>query len=99
LRELTGSQSAVLLQAYCYGRPVIASDVGGLGEIVREDTVGLVVPPGSQEHLSEAVIKMLASQSLFSQYERNMSRAIKEKYSWNIVADTTLRVYYTLLGK
>ena len=38
--------SGVLATAIGYGRPVVVSDVGSLGEIVREYGAGEVVPPG-----------------------------------------------------
>lgn len=49
------SQSGVLRDAYGYGAPVIVSDVGALGEAVREDGTGWVVPPGDAEALAAAL--------------------------------------------
>lgn len=49
------SQSGVLHDAYGHGRPVVVSDVGALGETVREDGTGLVVPPNDPSALAEAI--------------------------------------------
>lgn len=49
------SQSGVLHDAYAHGRPVIVTDVGALGETVREDGTGLVVPPGDAAALARAI--------------------------------------------
>ena len=45
----------VAIEAMRAGRPVIASDVGGLSEIVRDGETGRLVPPGSPEHLRAAL--------------------------------------------
>lgn len=54
------SQSGVLHDAYAQGRPVIVTDVGALGESVREDGTGLVVPPGDAATLAQAVERLLS---------------------------------------
>jgi glycosyltransferase involved in cell wall biosynthesis len=55
------SQSAVLHDAYGHGRPVLVSDVGALGDTVREDGTGEVVPPSAPQDLADAIDQMLRS--------------------------------------
>jgi glycosyltransferase involved in cell wall biosynthesis len=50
----------VALEAMERGRPVIASDVGGLPEIVDEGRTGLLVPPGDVEALARAIAELAA---------------------------------------
>jgi glycosyltransferase involved in cell wall biosynthesis len=54
------SQSGVLHDAYAQGRPVIVTDVGALGETVREDGTGIVVPPGDAAALARAIELLLS---------------------------------------
>lgn len=49
------SQSGVLHDAYGHGRPVVVTDVGALGDTVREDRTGLVVPAGDAVALATAI--------------------------------------------
>jgi len=49
------SQSGVLHDAYGHGRPVVVTDVGALGETVREDRTGLVVGAGDPTALAGAI--------------------------------------------
>ena len=74
------SQSGVLADAYAYRVPVIASDVGALGPSVRNDDVGLVVPPGDPESLAQAIIDA-ASRSPEHFAERISAAAWRHDYS------------------
>ena len=48
----------ILKEGACLRVPVVATDVGDLGELVREYNVGLVVPPGDASALANALIEM-----------------------------------------
>jgi glycosyltransferase involved in cell wall biosynthesis len=39
-------------------RPVIAAEIGGLGELVEEGVTGLLVPPGEAEPLTQAILQL-----------------------------------------
>ncbi|HTS74189.1 MAG TPA: glycosyltransferase [Gaiellaceae bacterium] len=56
--------SGVLATAIGYGRPVVVSDVGSLGEIVREHGAGEVVPPGDPHALAQACTRLLEPAAL-----------------------------------
>ncbi len=53
------SQSAVLQDAYAHGLPLVVSDVGALGETVREDKTGWVVTPGDAAELGATLLDAL----------------------------------------
>ena len=53
------SQSAVLQDAYAHRLPVVVTDVGALGETVRGDGTGWVVPPSDPEHLGATILAAL----------------------------------------
>jgi glycosyltransferase involved in cell wall biosynthesis len=56
--------SGVLATAIGYGRPVVVTDVGSLGEIVREFKAGEVVPVGDPRALAEACARLLEPKAL-----------------------------------
>jgi glycosyltransferase involved in cell wall biosynthesis len=56
------SLPTVLLEASALGRPVLATEVGGAREIVRDGETGRVVPPGAPERLARALAEMLDGQ-------------------------------------
>jgi glycosyltransferase involved in cell wall biosynthesis len=48
----------VALEAMERARPVIAAEIGGLGELVRDGETGLLVTPGEAEPLREAIVRL-----------------------------------------
>ncbi|HZJ26315.1 MAG TPA: glycosyltransferase family 4 protein [Acidimicrobiia bacterium] len=54
------SQSAVLQDAYAHRLPLVVTDVGALGETVRDDDTGWVVPPDDVDALGAALLSALA---------------------------------------
>lgn len=55
------SQSAVLNDAYAHGVPVVVTDVGALGETVRDEGTGRVVASGDAVQLAQAIVELLAN--------------------------------------
>jgi glycosyltransferase involved in cell wall biosynthesis len=62
LPYLDTSQSAVAGMALAAGLPVIASRVGGLPEVIRENVTGLLVPPGDAPAMAEAILNYFSNQ-------------------------------------
>jgi len=54
----------VALEAAKAGKPIVASDIGGLGDIVVEGETGLLVPPGQPGPLREALERMIGDEAL-----------------------------------
>jgi glycosyltransferase involved in cell wall biosynthesis len=54
----------VALEAMERARPVIAAEIGGLGEIVRDGETGLLVPPGEAEPLGDAIVRIAGDPEL-----------------------------------
>ena len=88
------SQSGVLLTALTLGKPVIATNVGGLPEIINVVQGGYIVNPNDPHLLSEALDKA-ANISTYDLIEWNDN--IREKtlatYSWDDIANITVDFY------
>jgi glycosyltransferase involved in cell wall biosynthesis len=54
----------VLVEAFCRGRAVVASRVGGIVDLVRDGENGLLVPPRDPQALADAVSRVLADRDL-----------------------------------
>lgn len=80
------SQSGIVPLAYQFEVPVIASDVGGLSEVVRHRKTGLLVPPGDPTALADAIVDFF-SQGLEGD-PRDEMRKLRRHLSWERVVDT-----------
>ena len=59
LTSLTEGCPNVLLEAMSLGKPVVATAVGGVPEIVRHEETGLLVPPKNPEAIAQALLRLL----------------------------------------
>lgn len=91
-----GSTSGILKVAYAFKKPVIATNVGELSELVKKDKSGILINISIDQEDVEAIIHMLNSPELLEQYSNNIARVVKEKYSWETVAKKTFEVYRIL---
>lgn len=76
----SATQSGITQLAFSFDCPVIATDVGGLKEVIRDGENGYIVPAEDSEALANAVIKFYSEHK-----EEAFSKVIgkeKEKYSW-----------------
>jgi glycosyltransferase involved in cell wall biosynthesis len=93
LPYLEASQSGVLLTAYRFGRAVIVTDTGGLPDTIELNKNGLVVPPGDENALADAMVEILAElekAEAMGQYSRQLGW---ERYNWRDIARATIAVY------
>jgi len=86
-------QSAVAVAACSLGKALIASDIAGLREIVREADNGILVPPDDPEALATALACLLSDEPLRSRYEANSRRYAREALAWGPIARDTIGVY------
>jgi glycosyltransferase involved in cell wall biosynthesis len=84
--------SGVLATAIGYLRPVVVSDVGSLGEIVREFGAGLVVPPGDEAALATACSSLLGDEQALAQAYEGAAKAAAS-LTWDAAAQEHERVY------
>lgn len=87
------SQSGVAALACAFGKPVVATEVGGIPELVEHGVTGLLVHPGDVGALADAICTLLGNPELRKQMARNALDKAKEELSWNKVARTTLQAY------
>jgi glycosyltransferase involved in cell wall biosynthesis len=76
-----------------HGRAVVASDVGGLRDLVADGETGLSVPPGNVDALREALERLLADRDLRDRLGTNARERVRELCSWPRVIDATLAAY------
>lgn len=75
----SASTSGVLMTAYVFGKPVVATRVGSLPEYVDDGVTGLLVPPGDIAQLAEAVVRLLSDDALRHRMGANAKRRVAEE--------------------
>lgn len=71
----------VAAEALSADRPVVASDVGGLAEVVRHEQTGLLVPPGDPQALSAAIARILDNSTFAEGLARAGMSDVRERFS------------------
>ena len=95
----TGQESfgIVLVEAMAAGVPVVASDIAGYREVVRDGVDGLLVPPGDPSALAAAIRRVLSEPELAATLKA-AGRSRAEAFSWQVVAPRVEAVYDRVLG-
>jgi glycosyltransferase involved in cell wall biosynthesis len=92
------TQSGVVAMALHYGRPVVATDVGSIGEVVIDGYNGLLVPPQDAPVLAQAISRLIEDPSLSTTMGRNASHLGKTELSWAAIAVRTTEAYKLALA-
>jgi glycosyltransferase involved in cell wall biosynthesis len=93
LPYIDASQSAVIPIAYTFGKPVVATTVGGLPELVDHGRTGYLVPPRDERALADALVRLLQDKELRQQLGANGKHKVETDLSPEVVARQTLAVY------
>jgi phosphatidylinositol alpha-mannosyltransferase len=88
----------VLTRAFACGTPVVASDIAGYRDVMREDT-GLLVPPGEPGALADALVALFSDEPRRQELGAAARRLVQERYAWPDVARRLVEVYERVAGR
>ena len=83
----------VALEGMAAGTPVVATNIGGLSEIIEHDKTGVLVYPRNPESIAWGVNRVLSDHKYADWLVRNARRKVLEAYSWEEIAKRTVEVY------
>ena len=86
-------QSGVTQTAYLHSIPVIATEVGGLPELVNHGETGLIVQPGNPRGLALAIEALLRDERKRRCFGVNGKRLLETSLTWDRVTQTMLKTY------
>jgi glycosyltransferase involved in cell wall biosynthesis len=90
-------QSGVLASALAFAKPIVVSDVGGLGEVAASGAASLVAPDDPAA-LHAALHELLDDPGRRAALAQGARRAVAETYSWDVAAQRTLELYRRVVG-
>jgi glycosyltransferase involved in cell wall biosynthesis len=93
------TQSGVVPMAYAFGKPVIASKVGALDEIVIDDVTGVLVPPGNARELADSVLMLAKDRVKIERLAAGATEYMESNLSWRVVARAHLQRYRLVLDR
>ncbi|MBW4675451.1 MAG: glycosyltransferase family 4 protein [Desmonostoc geniculatum HA4340-LM1] len=97
LPYIEASQSGVAALSYGMGSLVVASEVGGLSEIVHHQKDGLLVPPRDVRSLADAIISLLSDRDLQQRMRSAALARCQQDLNWLNIAVQTVEVYQQII--
>jgi glycosyltransferase involved in cell wall biosynthesis len=79
----TEGLGVVLIEAMGYGKPVIASAVGGILDVIPDDETGLRVPPGDVDALADAIQRAMNEPGDLRRIAKNGTRFAAKAFGWD----------------
>ena len=79
--------------------PVIASDIGGLPEVITHDKTGFLVPPRNSQAIADRIIQLITDTKLRQRMGKDARRRVKEDYDWSQNSRQMEQLYQTVLKR
>ncbi len=86
-----------ILEAMASGRPVIATNVGGIPEVVTDGVSGILVPPKNPEALQDAMVELLDDKEKQETMGFNGKRIYSERFNFRTMVDKIEELYDLLI--
>lgn len=83
----------VVLEAMAMQKPVIATDAGGVPEIISNDKTGLLVQPNNVDALTRAIHRILRNTALRSSLARSPRAEVLKRFNFNYCVDTLMKLF------
>jgi glycosyltransferase involved in cell wall biosynthesis len=93
----TEGLGVVIIEAMTYKKPVVASMIGGVTDLVINEQTGLAVPPGDSEALAKAIARLITDSELANRLAQAGYEHIQHNYSWQAIIDRLINLYQQIL--
>ncbi len=87
------------LEAMSCGTPVVASNIGGIPELVIHDESGYVAEFGDYKRMAKYVVNLLTNEKKWTTFSSNARKIVEEKFDSNIIIPKYENLYYDLLSE
>ena len=87
-----------ILDAWAYGIPCVMTPVGGIPDIVTQDTEGIMVPVNDDTELSNALLRLIESESLRNNIVFNTDNRIRTDFNLTFISHQLNEIYTGLIS-
>ncbi|MFH0876267.1 MAG: glycosyltransferase family 4 protein [archaeon] len=93
LPYVEATQSGVICLAYSFGKPVIATKVGSLPELIDDEKTGILVEPNNEVKLAESIVSLFNNRRKLNKMGNYALNKANIELDWNIIAKKTIDIY------
>ena len=83
----------VIKEAFFLQVPVIATNVGGIPELISNNITGLLVPPENPEEMINAINELLSDNNTKQRLSKNAFEFINKNFSWDVLIEKYIKLY------
>jgi glycosyltransferase involved in cell wall biosynthesis len=87
------------IEAMASRKPVVATSVGGIPEIIETYKNGILIPSQNSEAIAQAVIRLFQNSELYTEIARNARKKVIEQFNLELVVDQTVNLYYKTISR
>jgi D-inositol-3-phosphate glycosyltransferase len=90
-------QSGALLMAMSFGKPVLASDLQGMKEIIQDGQTGFLFPDGQIDYLAEKIVSILSNPEKANEVGLAGLRIMERDFDWSRIGELTKACYQSII--
>jgi glycosyltransferase involved in cell wall biosynthesis len=98
LASLSESWGISVAEALAMEKPVVASRIKGVTDIIHNEKTGLLFEPGNVQSLANAIIQLLSDDKLGKRLGKEGRRFVLSNFDWSLLTDRFIDLYEGLLA-
>jgi glycosyltransferase involved in cell wall biosynthesis len=98
LPSLNEGMGKVLIEGMALGKPIVASSVGGIIDLVKNGDNGILVPPRDSDGLSDAILNLIRNKKLAQELGKNGKAKVYPEYDTTVMIRQIEDLYESLLN-
>ncbi len=87
----------VILEAWATGKPVIASRIGGIPDLIQENENGLLFELENKKDLIEKILYLWSQEELAEKFGRSGQAKARASYDWDLITNRLIAIYQEVL--
>jgi len=82
----------IIIESLLMKKPTIATNVGGIPELIQDNQTGLLVKSGDSQMLIEKISRLINEPEFANQIAENGNKFVKEEFSWETIAEKFIQI-------